>query len=111
MTLPKTVLSQEKEETTKEDPKKLKRQTTVDDKLSLSFYEMHKTIDTKSATPEKFLNFVSLYDNVYDSKKEGILVRKEKLSKGVSKLKEAREKSGPEIAGQLLSWSINKESA
>ena len=89
--LPKTILSRVKEETTKEENKKLQRQTTVDDKLSLSFYEMHKTIDYKNATPEKFLSFVSLYEDVYDSKKEGILERKEKLSKGVSKLKEARE--------------------
>merc|ERR1711879_570869 len=89
--LPKTILSRVKEETTKEENKKLQRQTTVDDKLSLSFYEMHKTIDNKNATPEKFLSFVSLYEDVYDSKKEGILERKEKLSKGVSKLKEARE--------------------
>mgnify|MGYP001492018837 FL=1 len=32
MTLPKTILSQAKEEATKDDKKKLQRQTTVDDK-------------------------------------------------------------------------------
>ena len=67
------------------------RKTTVDDKLSLSFYEMHKTIDPEAATPAKFLTFVNTYENVYQREKGKICDRKEKLSKGVSKLKEARE--------------------
>ena len=90
ITLPKSIMNATKENETAES-KKIQRQITVNDKLSLSFYEMHKTIDSSSATPAKFINFVSSYENVYEGKKDKILERKDKLSKGVSKLKEARE--------------------
>ena len=90
ITLPKSIMNATKDNETAES-KKIQRQITVNDKLSLSFYEMHKTIDSSSATPAKFINFVSSYENVYEGKKDKILERKDKLSKGVSKLKEARE--------------------
>ena len=52
---------------------------------------MHKTIDPVAATPAKFVTFVNTYEKVYQKEKGKITDRKEKLSKGVSKLKEARE--------------------
>ena len=52
---------------------------------------MHKTIDATEATPAKFVCFVNTYESVYQKEKGKITERKEKLSTGVSKLKEARE--------------------
>ena len=52
---------------------------------------MHKTIDATEATPAKFVCFVNTYESVYQKEKGKITDRTEKLSTGVSKLKEARE--------------------
>ena len=92
MSLPAAIMNSGKEDGIEGDQKKkMQRQTTVNEKLNLSFYEMHKTIDGKNATPAKFINFVNSYEDVYADKKEKILERKNKLAKGVSKLQEARE--------------------
>ena len=71
--------------------KKLSRQTTVDETLAVTFHEIHKSLDAKTTTPAKFITFVNTYKSMYGKEKEKILNRKEKLSKGVSKLNEARE--------------------
>ena len=90
--LPQMILQQEEGEDAKEDKgKKLARQTTIDESLAVSFYEIHKSLNTKTTTPAKFLTFVRTYQSLYGKEKEKILNRKEKLSNGVSKLNEARE--------------------
>ena len=92
MTVPISILNQIKEsEIDKKESKSLQRQTSINDRLASSFYEMHKSIEPKHATPEKFITMVNSYEDVYENKKQKILERKDKLSKGVSKLKEARE--------------------
>eukprot|EP00090_Calanus_glacialis_P009483 TRINITY_DN17857_c0_g1_i1.p1 TRINITY_DN17857_c0_g1~~TRINITY_DN17857_c0_g1_i1.p1 ORF type:complete len:1541 (-),score=379.52 TRINITY_DN17857_c0_g1_i1:129-4454(-) len=48
-------------------------------------------MEGKTTTPAKFITFVNSYESVYGKEKEKILERKQKLSNGVNKLKEARE--------------------
>merc|ERR1712088_709465 len=86
------ILQQEEGEDAKEDKgKKLTRQTTIDETLAVSFYEIHKSLNTKTTTPAKFITFVRTYQSLYGKEKDKIPNRKEKLSNGVSKLNEARD--------------------
>jgi dynein heavy chain 2 len=69
-----------------------KRRVSGGDELLQSFYKIHSSIKkSEDSTPKKYVTFIKTYKNVYSREKLQITSRQEKLTKGVSKLTEARD--------------------
>ena len=60
------------------------------EELLSSFYRIESSMPTEKSNVKKYMTFIKTYQNVYDKEKSKILSRQDKLSKGVSKLVEAK---------------------
>ena len=55
-----------------------------------SFYQVDSSLPPEKSNVKKYITFIRTYQSVYDKEKSKILGRQDKLSKGVSKLVEAK---------------------
>ena len=74
----------------KEENAKKKRHISGGEELLSSFYRIESSMPTEKSNVKKYMTFIKTYQNVYDKEKSKILSRQDKLSKGVSKLVEAK---------------------
>ena len=74
----------------KEEDAKKKRHISGGEELLSSFYRIESSMPTEKSNVKKYMTFIKTYQNVYDKEKSKILSRQDKLSKGVSKLVEAK---------------------
>ena len=74
----------------KEESTKKKRHISGGEELLSSFYRIESSMPTEKSNVKKYMTFIKTYQNVYDKEKSKILSRQDKLSKGVSKLVEAK---------------------
>ena len=83
--LPQIILSK-----SKDSEEKQKRPTSGDADLLNSFYRIETTLPPNTTTVKKYLTFIKTYEEVYKREKDKISSRQAKLSKGVSKLVDAK---------------------
>ena len=84
--LPQIILTKSKNSEEKE-----KRKTSASDSdLLNSFYRIETTLPPNKSTVKKYLTFIKTYQEVYKREKDKISSRQAKLSKGVSKLVDAK---------------------
>ena len=89
--LPQLFLSNEvKNEDQSGKPVKSKRPLSGGEDLLNSFYRIETTLPPEKSTVQQYLTFIKTYQEVYLIEKHKITSRQEKLSKGVSKLVEAK---------------------
>ncbi|TRY75069.1 hypothetical protein TCAL_08574 [Tigriopus californicus] len=92
--LPQLLLTKEERkegENIGQKKEKKKRQVSGGEELLRSFYKIHASVTDTNATPKKYVTFIKTYETVYAREKDQITSRQGKLSKGVSKLTEARD--------------------
>ena len=83
--LPQIILSK-----SKDSEEKQKRPASGDADLLNSFYRIETTLPPNTTTVKKYLTFIKTYEEVYKREKDKISSRQAKLSKGVSKLVDAK---------------------
>ena len=83
--LPQIILSK-----SKDSEEKQKRPSSGDADLLNSFYRIETTLPPNTTTVKKYLTFIKTYEEVYKREKDKISSRQAKLSKGVSKLVDAK---------------------
>lgn len=92
--LPKMLLTQEErvegDDIGKKDEKKKVRHVSGGDDLLNSFYRIESTLPPEKTSVKKYVTFIKTYQDVYNREKNEITTRQDKLSKGVSKLVEAK---------------------
>lgn len=92
--LPQLLLTKEERkegENIGQKKEKRKREVSGGEELLRSFYKIHASVTDVNATPKKYVTFIKTYETVYAREKDQITSRQKKLSKGVSKLTEARD--------------------
>ena len=70
---------------------KKKRHISGGEDLLSSFYRVESSLPPEKSNVKKYMTFIKTYQNVYHKEKSKILSRQDKLSKGVSKLIEAKK--------------------
>ena len=70
---------------------KKKKEVPGGDELLQGFYNIFSTIPKKDTSMRKYITFIKTYQDVHTKEQAQITSRQSKLSKGVSKLLEARE--------------------
>ena len=75
-----------------EKKKAKERKVSGGDELLRSFYKVHSSLsNAEDLAPRKYVSFIKTYRTVYSREKRQITTRQQKLSKGVSRLTEARD--------------------
>ena len=74
------------------ESKKKKKDIAGGEELLHGFYNIYSSIPKKDTSMRKYVNFIKTYQDVHTKEQADITSRQRKLSKGVSKLMEAREK-------------------
>ena len=76
-------------------------QTSDNNELHQSFYRIHATLSPEKTSTHKFVTFINTYQDILSKKKDSVMSRQSKLSKGVSKLQEAKK-----VVHQLKSEAV-----
>ena len=80
-------------------------QASDNNELHQSFYRIHATLAPEKTSTHKFITFIKTYQDILSKKKSSVMSRQSKLSKGVSKLQEAKK-----VVHQLKSEAVREHS-